>query len=294
MKELAYINGTFCPIDEAKVSIEDRGFQFGDGVYEVVAVYNGRPFLLEPHMRRLKRSLKTVSLEHALTPSALEPIIIEGLRRTGTTDDAMVYIQITRGAHSRSHVVADGVEPTVIMTFKPLPRVSDELRLRGARTVTARDIRWSNCFVKAITLLPNVLAKNDAINRGYDDAIFVTEEGEVREFTSANIFMVRAGELILPPRNDSVLHGVTQGFIIACASAIGLTVKEQSFTVDTMMGADELFMSSTTVEVLGVTSVDDEPIGDGTVGDTTRRLYEEFKVRSRETAANDAPQSKAG
>lgn len=293
MKELAYINGVFCPIDEAKISIEDRGFQFGDSIYEVIAVYDGRPFLLEQHMRRLRRSLTTVHLEHALTAVDLESVIIEGLRRAGTTGDAMVYIQITRGVQPRSHVAAEGITPTVILTFKSLPRVSDELRLRGARVVTVRDIRWSNCFVKATTLLPNVMAKNDAIQRGYDDAIFVTGAGEVRELTSANIFMIKGTELIFPPRNESVLHGVTQGFILACAEAVGLTVKERSFTVDAMMRADELFMSSTTVEILGVTSVDDDPIGDGTVGDHTRRLFEEFQVRSRETTAG-APQSMAG
>jgi len=279
--ELAYVNGVFSPIAEAKVSIEDRGFQFGDGIYEVIAAYGGRPFLLDRHMLRLRRSAAAIRLNYDFDGQPLEPIIAEGLRRSLPSDDALVYVQLTRGACPRSHTIPEGLTPTVVMTFKPIPRIPEKLRQRGAKVITTRDPRWANCSIKAITLLPNVLARNEALRRGYDDAIFVTETDEVRECTSANLFIVEGAVLNTPPRTDSVLHGVTQGFLMECATAIGLTVQEQAFHVEMMQRAEEVFMSSTTVEVLGITSIDDRPIATGRVGPTTQRLHSEFQTRSR-------------
>jgi D-alanine transaminase len=285
MTELGYVNGVFCPLAEAKVSIEDRGFQFGDGVYEVVAAYGGRPFLLDAHMARLRRSLAAIGLAYDLERDPLEPIINEGLSRSGITQDAMIYIQITRGACPRSHVIPSQVKPTVVMTFKPLPEVPDDLRRRGAKVMTTPETRWSNCYIKAITLLPNVLAKNEAVRRGYDDAVFVTTTGEVRECSAANVFIVNGKDMTIPPRTESILHGVTQGVLLECASRIGLTVTERAFDVETLLQAGEVLMSSTTTEVLGITTVDGQPIGDGTVGPVTGQLYREFKARTRAVAA---------
>jgi len=280
MPELAYVNGVFGPIAEATVSIEDRGFQFGDGVYEVIVAYDGRLFLLELHMRRLRRSAAAIMLDYDFDEDPLEPVIAEGLRRCEFSD-ALVYVQLTRGVAPRSHEIPENITPTVVMTFKPLPVVPDELRQRGARMMTTLDTRWANCYVKAIILLPNVIAKNEALRRGYDDAIFVTETGEVRECTAYNLFIAKDGKLTIPPRTESILHGVTQGLLLECAAAIGLKVNEEAFDIATLCAADEVFMSGTTVDALGITSVNDQPIGDGRVGPITRRLYEEFVKRSR-------------
>ena len=280
MPELAYVNGVFGPIAEATVSIEDRGFQFGDGVYEVIVAYDGRLFLLELHMHRLRRSAAAIMLDYDFDADPLEPVIAEGLRRCGFLD-ALVYVQLTRGVAPRSHEIPENITPTVVMTFKPLPVVPDELRQRGARMMTTLDTRWANCYVKAIILLPNVIAKNEALRRGYDDAIFVTETGEVRECTAYNLFIAKGGKLTIPPRTESILHGVTQGLLMECAAAIGLKVNEEAFDIATLCAADEVFMSGTTVDALGITSVDDQTIGDGRVGPITRRLYEEFVKRSR-------------
>lgn len=289
MKELAYINGVFCPIDEAKVSIEDRGFQFGDGVYEVVAAYGGQPFQLERHLQRLRKSLAAVRINYDVDARPLAPIIAEGLARCGNGRDMMVYIQITRGAAPRSHAIPDSISPTVVLTFKELPEVPADLRRRGIRLMSTPEIRWAHCFVKAITLLPNILVKSEALATGFDDAVFVTKGGEVRECTSANIFMVRGGEILMPPRTESILHGVTQSFLMDCAEGIGITMREQAFSIDELRDADEAFISSTTVEVLGVSSIDDGPIGGGKVGDVTEALFDEFRQRSRQVW----PQSKA-
>lgn len=286
MPELAFVNGKFGPVAEATVSIEDRGFQFGDGVYEVIAVYGGRLFLLEPHMRRLRRSAAAIGLEYDFDAHPLEPVIAEGLRRCGFTE-AMVYLQITRGAAPRSHLVPAGLTPTVVMTFKPLPAVASGLRDRGVRVMTAIDTRWARCSIKAVTLLPNVLAKREAMERGFEDAIFVTEAGEVRECTSSNVFVAKGGRLKFPPRTEAILHGVTQGFLLECAAAIDVTVEEAIVHIDELRAADEVFMSGTSVEALGITAVDDAPVADGKVGPITRRLYAEFRNRVRKLTAKD-------
>jgi len=280
MGELAYVNGVFGPIAEAKVSIEDRGFQFGDGIYEVIVAYAGRLFLLERHMRRLRRSAAGISLDYAFDIRPLEPIIAEGLLRS-ELGDAMIYVQLTRGAAPRSHVIPAGMTPTVVMTFKPLPSLPEDLRKRGAKVITMLDSRWANCYIKATTLLPNVLAKNDALRRGYDDVIFVAADGEVRECTSANIFLVIGGRLLIPPRNESILHGVTQGFLIECAEAIGVGVREEPIPMESLRRAEEVFMSGTAAEVLAITSIDDRPVGNGRIGPITQRLYDEFLRQTR-------------
>ena len=280
MPELAYLNGVFCAIGEAKVSIEDRGFQFGDGIYEVVVAYEGRIFELAPHMERLRRSAAAIELDYDFDAHPLEPMLLEGLKRCGFVD-AMIYVQMTRGVASRTHAVPPGITPTVVMTFKPLPAVAEDLRRRGARVVTMPDTRWSNSFVKAITLLPNVLARTQALRRGYDDVIFVSSTGEVRECTSANVFIVRNGALKFPPRTESVLHGITQRYLLACAESADIAVHEEPFDVQALRSADEVFMSSTAVEILAVTSIDDRPVGSGQIGPVTAKMHEAFVAQAR-------------
>jgi len=282
---LAYLDGTFCPIDQAKVSIQDRGFQFGDSIYEVVVTYDGRPFLLDEHMQRMGRSASHIGLTYDFDKHPLEPIIAEGLRRCGFAD-AVAYIQITRGVAPRSHAVPDPpVDPTVVMTFTPRPTVSPEDREHGVSVMTIRDDRWARCSIKAVTLLPNVLAKTEAVRRGYYDAIFVSAGGEVREATSANVFVVRDGHIAMPPRNEAVLHGITQGFIMHCAEAIDIKIEERVIHPEDLKNADEVFLSNTMVEVMPVTRIDDHPIGSAKVGPVTKRICKEFLRRAREPIA---------
>ena len=280
MAELAYVNGKFCPIANAKVSIEDRGFQFGDGVYEVIVAYEGQVFLLAPHMKRLRRSAAAIGFDYDFDANPLEPIIEQGLKRCRLRE-ATIYVQLTRGAGVRSHVIPDGLTPTVVMTFRRRPDVPDELRERGAKVMTTLDTRWINCYIKAITLLPNLLAKNEALQKGYDDAVFASPSGQVRECTAANLFVVYHGNLLIPTRTEYVLHGVTQAFAIECAELLGIRAEERGITIDMMCGADEVFMSGTTVEILGITEIDGQPVGDGQVGPITEQLYAEFLKRSR-------------
>ena len=280
MPELAYVNGVYGPLAQAKVSIEDRGFQFGDSVYEVIVAHGGSPFLLDRHLERLRAGLAGIELELDFAAHPIERIVHEGLRRS-ELPEALIYLQITRGAAPRSHVVPANLTPTIVMTVKPLIPVPDELRRRGARVMTTTDLRWANCYIKATTLLPNVLAKNQAVRRGYDDAIFVAPSGEVRECTASNLFVIEGGALRIPPRNQSILHGVTQGFLMELAGAIGLGVREETIRLDALRAADEVLLSGTASEVLAITSIDDHPVADGKVGPITHRLYEEFIRRTR-------------
>lgn len=275
MPELAYINGVYCAIEDAKVSIEDRGFQFGDSIYEVIVTYDGTPFLLNEHLERLKRSVAGIKLIYDFKNQPLEPIIEEGLRRSEFSD-AMVYIQITRGVAPRNHIIPQNITPTVVMTFKERPVVPEDMRQNGVKMATITDERWANCFIKAVILLPNTLARYEAMQRGCHDAILVTPEGEVRECTSANIFIARNNTLYFPMRNEAILRGVTQNFLLNCAESINIECKEQRISVDEMFGADEVLMSSTAVEALGITTIDDMPIGDGHVGPITQRIYQAF------------------
>jgi|CXWL01.1.fsa_nt_gi D-alanine transaminase len=279
MRDIAYVNGAFSALADAKVSIEDRGFQFGDGVYEVIAVYGGRPFLLDRHMRRLRTSAAAIGIPYDFDANPLDAVIAEGLRKSEYAS-ALVYIQLTRGAAPRSHVIPAGLRPTVVLTFRPLPEVSAEYRERGAALMTAPDDRWGRCYIKAITLLPNILARNEAVRQGFDDALFVASDGEVRECTSANIFLVRGDSIVTPPRDESVLHGVTQDFLQECAVGVGMHMVEERFDVGTLRAAEEVFMSSTSIEVLGVSRVDEHVVASAP-GSKTRRLFDEFRSRSR-------------
>lgn len=275
MIELAYLNGSFCPIDQAKVSIEDRGFQFADGVYEVVLVHGDKAFMLEEHLQRLANSCRGINLEVDFAKLDLRATLAEGVRRAGF-GNTLVYLQLTRGASSRSHVQPANYEPTVVMTFKAKPQVSAELRARGLSVVTISDFRWGRCDIKSIALLPNVMAKNDAQARGYDDAIFVGPEGDVREASAANIFIIADGHLLTKPQDHTILPGITRACVLECAECIGVPLRETRVSVDDLRQADEALLCSTTMDVISIVRVDDHPIGDGRPGPMVGKLYQEM------------------
>jgi len=276
MPELAYVNGTFGQIEDATVSIEDRGFQFADGVYEVIVAYGGKPFGLAEHLSRLARSLEAIALPFDFREHRIEEIIAEGVARAGF-DEVMVYLQITRGAAPRSLAYDPNLRPTVVATFKPKPTRDPALRRRGLSVITVPDIRWPRCDIKSVALLANSIAKNDALRRGYDDAILVSPRGEVREATAANVFALCDGLLVTPPKSKAILHGVTRDFVLQCPGRIDLPWEERHLTVEDLTAADELFLSSTTVDIIGITRLNDAPVGAGRVGPVTERLYEQFR-----------------
>ncbi|MEE9293901.1 MAG: aminotransferase class IV [Phycisphaerae bacterium] len=275
MPEIAYVNGRFCPIDEAVISINDRGFQFADSVYEVVAAYEGAPFRLQAHLDRLRRSLSLIDMEIDERRIDFAGIIREGIARAGFAR-TLAYLQVTRGVQARSHLHSADLAPTVVATFRPKPEVDPAARAAGISVVTVCDTRRVECEIKATALLANVLALNRARRKGYDDAIFVSPAGEIREGTASNVFVVRHGMLMTPVCDASILHGVTRQFVLECARRIEHPVRETRLTVADLQSADEAFFSSTTQDILAVTRVNRKPIGSGGVGPVTERLCETF------------------
>ncbi|RJP33957.1 MAG: D-amino acid aminotransferase [Phycisphaerales bacterium] len=287
MPDIAFCAGRFVPLEEALVPVNDRAVQFGDSVYEVVAAYSGTPFLLERHLERLQRSLTAVAIDFDPQAASLSDIIADGLERCGY-DEAMVYIQITRGVAPRAHVPPPGIQPNVIVTFRRLPIPPEAVRTHGIRVMTTPDIRWAKCSVKATTLLANVLAGMEARRRGYYDAIFVGDDDDVREGTHANIVAVRGGGLHFPTRDASILHGVTLQFLIECAAGLGIGVTEGPLSVAELLSADEAFLCNTISEVLPIVAVNEQTLADGLVGQITARMMAEFRHQSRAWAARAA------
>jgi D-alanine transaminase len=278
MPELAYLNGEFLPIDEALVPIEDRGYQFGDAVYEFVASYNGRLFYLEEHLDRLERSLKGLYFP---------PVSRETLRKAVLTlfekaeiQRAGIYIQISRGVSPRNHAFPDGVLPQIVMTIREVEEKPPEMRKNGATAITVEDIRWGRCDLKTVQLLPNVLAKQQALAAGAFDAIFVSSEGVVREATSPNVCIVADGVVITHPLTPQILPGITRMAVIDLCRELNMPVLERFFKTDALYGAEEAFLTGTVTEVLPIVTIDDRPIGDGRVGPISTRLNEALRNRS--------------
>jgi D-alanine transaminase len=275
MPDIAYVNGQFCDAADAVVSIDDRGFQFADSVYEVVVAFGGVPFRLPEHLARLRRSLSLVEMSFDESRIDLAGLLREGIRRC-EYDECMAYLQITRGVQPRAHLFRDDLTPTVIATFRPKRTIDASLRESGISIVTVPDTRRTMCEVKATGLLPNILALHSARRQGFHDAVFVDASGCVREATSANIFAIENGELITPITSESILHGITRAFVIECAEKSGIRCREMSLDVARLERADEAFVCSTTIDVLSVTRVNKHVIGDGSPGPITSRLYRTF------------------
>ena len=282
MGELAFVNGRFMPLDEAVVPIEDRGFQFADGVYEVVATYGGEPFALKPHFERLERSLAALSLALDIRTYGLEALLREGLARAGF-DETLVYIQVTRGVAPRHHEFpAAPVDPTVVMTFKQLYRIPQAHYERGVAVISAPDLRWRRCDIKTIALLPNILAKQQARAAGAFETLLVDGEGRVTEGSSTSAFCVVDGAVYTAPKGPQILPSITRGQLLELAGELGLPVVEDFRTLDEFKAADEVFLAGTTTEAMPVVAIDDTQIGGGEPGPVTRRIREAFvsSVRS--------------
>jgi len=276
MAELAWVNGTISPIDQARIPINDRGLVFGDGVYEVIAAYRGTMFLFAEHLRRLRRSLDEIRLEHV----EIEPIAkqIEQLYRQSELDDAKVYLQINRGIAPRDHAFPQPLpEPSVIITVRELHRHEEVLMEKGVPCITQEDLRWGRVDIKTINLLPNVLAKQAAVDAGCYETILLAPDDTVREGTSANLFVINDGALYTHPANQRILPGITREFLLNLAAKNGIVCHEEKYKRDFMMQADEVFISGTTTEVMPVVSIDGQAIADGKPGAITQRLLQLFR-----------------
>ncbi len=275
MPDIACVNGRFMPLAGATVSVEDRGYQFGDGVYEVVRTYAGVPFQLDAHLARLDRSAKAVGISLPLGIPEWERTIIEGIRLAGYPE-CKVYIQVTRGVAPREHGVPIGVEPTVVMTVREIGGVDERLRLNGVDVITLEDARWGRCDIKSLNLLPNVLARQQAKEADAFEAVLVWN-GEVTEGAVSNVMAVRAGAVCTPPLGTRILDGVTRRVVLDLARREGIPIQERHLPLDELRAADEVLLTGTTVEVLAVVRVDGALIGAGSPGPVTKLLEDRFR-----------------
>lgn len=275
MPDVAFVNGAFVSLADAKVSIDDRGFQFGDGIYEVIRTYGGRPFELEAHLTRLDRSAAALDLTQPYSHAEWTNHILEGIRRAAYPE-AKIYIQLTRGVAPRDHAYeADLLTPTVVMTVRELHSLSQSVQAAGVEAMTIEDIRWGRCDIKSLNLLGNVLARQQAKRAQVFEAILF-KEGSITEGAVSNVLVVRGGTVMTAPEGPRILSGVTRAVVLGLARKEGLPVQERCIAQADLYGADEVFLTGTTVEVLAVVRVDGKVIKDGRPGPITQRLAAGF------------------
>ena len=273
MGRIAYVDGRYVPHRRAYVHVEDRGYQFADGVYEVIAVNRGRLIDEEPHLDRLARSLAELRLRWPMSRDALRLVMREMIRRNRLVGLGSLYLQITRGVAARNHLFPVRAEPVLVMTARALPPFDRQAARRGVRVITLDDLRWRRPDIKSISLLPNVLAKQQAFEAGAYEAWLVDERGMVTEGTASNAWIVTAAdELVTRAADRSILSGITRAAVLRIARQHRLRLVERPFTVEEAKAATEAFLTSTTSWVKPVVEIDDVPVGDGVVGPLTERL----------------------
>lgn len=261
----AWLNGRFLPLADAHVSVLDRGFLFGDGIYEVIPVYGDRLFRLSQHLKRLRNSLDGVRITNPMSDSEWEAMLNELVARNEGSDQA-VYLQVTRGAApKRDHAFPTGVQPTVFGMSNALTVNRDAAAVQGVRAITLDDIRWSLCNLKAITLLPNVMLRQQAIEADTAEAILINN-GKAIEGAASNLFIVKNGLLITPPNSNCLLPGVTRDLVIELAANNGIPHREADIPADDLLQADEIWLTSSTREISPVIQLDNTAVGDGKPG----------------------------
>ncbi|HKI73947.1 MAG TPA: aminotransferase class IV [Pseudomonadales bacterium] len=278
MTAIAYLNGTWQSPEDAKVSVLDRGFMFGDGIYEVIPVYSGRPFALARHLVRLNNSFNEIRLASPLSDAEWSSLMLEGVARSGEST-ASIYVQITRGvAPKRDFKYPEVPVPTVLMIVAPSPLL-ERTRIDPLDVVTLEDFRWARGHIKTTSLIAAGMLRNEAIARGADDAILI-KNGKVTEATASNVLIARNGVLATPPRSNHVLHGITRDVVVALAREHGLAIEEREIDVAELETADEIMITSSTHEVWPVGSLNGKPVGNGAAGVMWRQLdglFQDFK-----------------
>jgi D-alanine transaminase len=272
----AYLNGQFLPLSEARISPLDRGFLYADGVYEVIPVYSRCPFRLDKHLRRLQASLDGIRLPNPHSAAEWLAIILR-LIAEAQFDDQTLYIQITRGADTRRDpCFPTGVAPTVFLFTSPLISPTAAQREAGVAAITATDIRWARCNIKTVALLPNVLMRQQAFDAGCAETIML-RNGFLTEGSASNIFVVRNGVIMTPPKDHCVLPGITCDVVLELAAKHGAPYEVRPVAEAEVRAADELWMTTSTKEVLAITTLDGQPVGHGALagkpGPVTRQMH---------------------
>ena len=275
-----YLNGRFLPLAEAGISPLDRGFLYGDGVYEVIPVYSRRAFRIDEHLKRLQATLDGIKQANPLTANGWKTVVLK-LIETAPWQDQSIYLQVTRGADDkRDHAFPPAsVSPTAFAFASPLVTTSADIRAKGVSAITVPDLRWSRCDLKVISLLANVLARQQAVEQGCAEALLI-RDGFMKEGAASNIFIVKNGVLLAPPKTQLMLPGITYDVILELAEAHGQPVRVAEIEETELRAADEVWMTSSTKEILAITTLDGQPVGTGKPGLLGERMwqwYQDFK-----------------
>jgi D-alanine transaminase len=278
VSRIAYVNGRYVPLADAMVHVEDRGYQFADGIYEVVAIFGGRLLDEEGHLDRLDRSLRELEIAAPMGRTALRSVMAETIRRNRLVD-GILYIQVTRGVARREHGFPHpAVKPALVMTVRRSKPPSTAQIDEGVGVVTTPDIRWKRVDIKSVSLLPNILGKEQAHRAGAYEAWLVDQEGRVTEGSSTNAWIItKDGRLVTREAGPHILNGITRMAILRLARKAGIKVEERGFSVEEALAAREAFLSSSTAWVLPVTSIDGKPVGNGHPGALTLDLREAYR-----------------
>jgi len=274
MSDVVYLNGAFVDKSEAKISANDRGFIFADGVYEVVKYYNGKPFRYDDHLVRLRQSLAALEINFAATEN-IAAVFNELLLRNNLNDThAGLYLQITRGVHKRVHHFPENIEPTVYAFAYHMPSFTHNLE-NGIQTITHDDIRWQRCDIKSVSLLPNTMMYNKAVNAGAGECVLI-RDGYVTEATHSSILGVKNGVVITRPLSNLILPGITRKVILEICAHNAIRFEERAFSEHELFELDELIIAGTGSEVTPAVSVNGLPVGNGKPGDITRVIQQKF------------------
>jgi len=274
-----YLNGQFLPLEDAKISVLDRGFIYGDGVYELIPVYAREPYRMPQHLARLQRSLDGIGLANPCSANEWEAIIRELIGRMPYADQG-VYFQVTRGVAKRDHAFPSGVAPTIFMMSNPLALPSAEQVERGVAVITGPDQRWLHCDLKTISLLGNVLARQAAVEAGAVESVLF-RDGYLTEASASNVLIVKDGTIIAPPKDNLILPGITYDATFELARDGGLAMTVRPVTREEALAADEMWLSSSSKEVLAVTAVDGNPFAGGRPGPVFRKMHALFQASKR-------------
>lgn len=279
MVQIVYLNGQFLPQEDARVPVLDRGFIFGDGVYEVIPVYSRHPFRLAEHLQRLQHSLDGIRLTNPHSDGEWHKLVRELIARNAG-EDQYLYLHITRGVAKRDHAFPKDTPPTVFMMSSPLAPAAPALREHGVTAITAPDNRWLRCDIKAISLLPNVLLRQLAVDAGAAETVML-RDGFLSEGAASNIFVVKDGVLLAPPKDHLMLPGITYDVVLELAAAQGIPSRVAPVAESTLRSADEIWLTSSTREVQAITRLDGNPVGSGEPGPLFRKMdqyYQAYKA----------------
>ncbi|MDC0575184.1 D-amino acid aminotransferase [Nitrosomonadaceae bacterium] len=272
---MIYLNGSFIPIEDARISVLDRGFIFGDGVYEVIPVYSHIPFRLAEHLRRLQKSLDGIQLKNPHTDIEWEKLITQ-IIASNEGEDQSIYLHITRGVAPRNHAFPKEVAPTIFIMSSPLIAEPKELIVTGVSAITANDNRWSRCDIKAISLLPNVLLRQMASDSDATETLLL-RDGFLSEGSASSIFIVKNKILLVPPKSNFMLPGITYDVVLELAVKYQMPYKIREISENDLRSSDEILLASSTKEIMSITLLDGKKVGSGEPGEVFAQLYQHYQ-----------------